>query len=73
MPSALKQMPTLVWRITGWEFAITLTAGTVHCTRMQGCGLPGGTVKAQPTIRNWSAMVATISPPTSTRASDEMI
>ena len=56
-------MPTLDWRITGCEFAITLTAGTVHCTRTQGCGLPGGTVNAQPTIVNWSAMVAAIARP----------
>jgi hypothetical protein len=73
IPSALMQMPTLVCRMAGWELARTRAAGTIHCTRMHGWGLPGGTVNAHPTIKNWSAMVATDIPFTMTRASLEMI
>src|SRR5262245_52312009 len=65
--SALWQRPALVCRIAGWPLTTTRAAGVSHCTFTHGCGLPGGTVKAQPAIGKVSPIVATGWPLTRTR------
>src|SRR6266542_1095010 len=51
----------------------TRAAGVIHCTLTHGCGLPGGTVKAQPATGKASPIVATGWPLTSTRVLVEIV
>lgn len=65
--SALWQIATHGLISSGCPFAVTRVAPTIQRVVTQGCGLLGGTVKAQPAISPWSVNTAAGMPDTCTR------